>query len=66
MLSTNQIAEIFNQLFLQNKSMKQPHILHVDTNSQKLKLKEDFLVGHGQEWGGQSGFWTLKLVVSQE
>ena len=36
MLSTNQIAGFLNQLFLQNKSMKQPHFMHVDTNSQKM------------------------------
>ena len=50
MLSTNQIAGFLNQLFLQNKSMKQPHFVHVDTNSQKLKVDQNFLVGHGQKW----------------
>ena len=38
MLSANQIAGFSNQPFLQNKSMKQPHFLHVDTNSEKLKV----------------------------
>ena len=38
MLSTNQIAGFFNQ----NKSMKQPHFLHGDTNSQKLKVDSKF------------------------
>ena len=33
-LSVNQIRGFSNQLFLQ----KQPHFLHVDTNSQKLKV----------------------------
>ena len=40
--------------FLQNKSMKHPHFLHADTNSQKLKVDL------------KSGFWTLKLIVSEE
>ena len=50
MLSANQIAGFLNQLFLQNKSMKQPHFLCVDTNSQKLKVGGKFLVGHSQKW----------------
>ena len=37
MLSANQIAGFLNQLFIQNKSMKQPHFKHVDINLQKLK-----------------------------
>ena len=36
MLSASQIAGFLNQLFLKNKSMKQPHFLHVDTNARKL------------------------------
>ena len=36
----NQIAGFFNQSYLQNKSMKQPDFLHVDTNSHKLKLDQ--------------------------
>ena len=43
-----------SQPFLQNKSMKHPHFLHADTNSQKLKVDL------------KSGFWTLKLIVSEE
>ena len=43
MLSANQIAGFLNQLFFQNKSMKEPHFLHVDTNSQKLKVDRKFL-----------------------
>ena len=50
MLSATQILEFSNQLFLQNKSMKQPHSLHIDTNSQKLKVNERFFVEHGQKW----------------
>ena len=39
-LSVNQIAGLFNQPYLQNKSMKQPYFLHVDTNSHKLKVDQ--------------------------
>ena len=42
MLSANQIAGFLNQLFLPNKPIKQPHCLHVDPNSQKLKVYEIF------------------------
>ena len=42
MLSANQIARFLNQVSLQNKSMKQAHILHVDTNSHKLKVDRNF------------------------
>ena len=38
--SSNEIAGFLMQLFLENKSMKQPHILNVDTNSQKLKVDQ--------------------------
>ena len=37
MLSAKQIAGFLNEPFLQNKSTKQPHFLHVDANSQQLK-----------------------------
>ena len=30
--------------------MKQSHFLHVDTNSLKLKVDQNFLDGHGQKW----------------
>ena len=40
MFSANQIAGLFNQSYLQNKSMKQPDFLHVDTNSHKLKVDQ--------------------------
>ena len=42
MLSANQIAGFLNRPFLQNKRMKQPNILHFDTNSQKLKVDQKF------------------------
>ena len=61
MFSVNQVAGIFNQPYLQNKSMKQPDFLHVDTNSLKLKVDQIFF---GWEWS--SGHRTLKLTVSQE
>ena len=64
--SANQIAGL-SQLFLWNKSMKQPHFLHVDTNSQKLKVDQKFfllfMVKNGCD---QSGLWTLKSTVSVE
>ena len=38
MVSGNQVPGFLNQPFLQNKLMKQLNSLHVDTNSQKLKV----------------------------
>ena len=38
MFLANQIAGSFNQPYLQNKSMKSPDFLHVDTNSHNLKV----------------------------
>ena len=64
MLSANQITGFVNQLFLQNKSMKQPRFLHVCTNSQKSS--KIFRLGMFKNGHHQSGFWTLKLTVSQE
>ena len=49
MLLASQIAGFLNQLFLPNKSLKKPHFLHVDTNSQKCCSKI-FLFGQGQNW----------------
>ena len=40
MLSADQIATFLNQPFLRNKLMKQRHFLHVDANSQKLKVDQ--------------------------
>ena len=42
MLSAYQTEGFLNQLFLQNKLMKKPHFLHVDTNSQKLIVGLEF------------------------
>ena len=64
MLSANQVAGFPNQLFLENKLMKQPHFLPVGTNSQKLKVDKKFFVSRNE--CDQSGLWTLKLTVSQE
>ena len=47
MLSANQSAGFLNQLFLQNKSMKQPHFVYVDANSGKLKAHRNFV---GKAW----------------
>ena len=63
MISANQIAGFFNQLFLQNKSMKQHHFLHVDTNSRKLKVDQG-IIGHGQKWTWLN--WSLSLTVCQK
>ena len=41
--------------------------MHVDTNSQKLKVDWKVLGGAGlKNKCGQSGLWPLKLTVSQE
>ena len=42
MVSPNQIPGLLNQPFLQHKSRKQYNSLHVDTNSQKLKVDRKF------------------------
>ena len=41
MFSAFRLAGFLNQPFFQNKWMKQPNILHVDTNSQKLKVDQN-------------------------
>ena len=38
MLLANKIVGFLNQLYLQDKIMKKPDFLHVDTNSLKLKV----------------------------
>ena len=47
--SANQIAVFLNQIYLQKKYMKQPHFLHSDSKSPKLKVDGNFWGGHGQE-----------------
>ena len=54
MFSANQIAGFFNQPYLQSKSVKWPDFLHVDKNSHKLKVDQNFLGGHGQSGHGDS------------
>ena len=54
-------CEFSNQLFCQNKSMKQPHSLHADTNSQKLKNEQRFFTGHGQKWVWPIWSWNSKI-----
>ena len=67
MFSANQIAGFFHQPYLQNSSMKKPDFLHVDTNSNKLKVDQNiFWVAIVRNVFGQSGHWTLKLALSQE
>ena len=43
MFLASQIAGFFNQPYLQNKSMKKPEFLHVDTNSDRLKVDQKIL-----------------------
>ena len=38
MLLAIRIEGFLSQAFLQSKLMKQPHFLHVDTNSEKLEV----------------------------
>ena len=60
-LSTIQIAGFLNQAFLQSKSMKQPHFLYIDTNSQKLKVDSKVFVGYRQKcvWP----IWSLNSKI---
>ena len=43
MFSVNQIAGFSNQQYLQNRLLKKPDFLHVDTNSHKLKVDQKVL-----------------------
>ena len=54
MLSAIHIVGFLNQAFLQSKSMKQRHFLHVDTNSQKLKV----------DWKVFGGAWSKTSVAN--
>ena len=54
-------CNVLNHLFLQNRAMKQPHFLHVDTNSQSSS--KIFWLGMVKSRYGQSGLWTLNLSV---
>ena len=66
MLEANQIAGFLNQPFLQSKSMKQPHFLHVDTKSQKFKVHRKFFGWAWSKMGVANLVSVLNLNVSQE
>ena len=67
MFSASQIAELFNQPYLQKKSIKQPGFLHIDTNSHKLKVDQTLFGWVWSEVGVSShGHGTLKLTAFQE
>ena len=65
-LWANQIVRSLNHLFLQNKSMKQPHFLHVDINIKAKSFGKCFGWAMSKYGCSQFGLWTLKLIVSQE
>ena len=46
--------------------MKQSQFLHVDTNSQNLKVQNFFSWAWSKYGLGQSRLWTKKLTVSEE
>ena len=59
MLSAIQIAGFLNLLSLQNKSMKQPHFYHVDSNSLSLSLSYWVgMVKSGPVWTRDSKTYT--------
>ena len=45
------LSGFLNQPLLQNRMMKQPHFLHVDTKSQKLKVDRKFIGWAGSKMG---------------
>ena len=65
--SANQIAEFFNQPYLQNKSIKWPDFLHVYRNSLMLESQsKTFWAGIFKNVCGQFGHGTLKLTISEK
>ena len=67
MLSANQIAVFFKSTISYEKIDKTASFLNADTNSEKLKVVWKFFGWAWSKYGfGQSGFWTLKLTLSQE
>ena len=66
MLPPNQIVWFLKQLFVQNKFVKQPHFLHVDTNLQTLIDLNFFWSDMVKNECDQSGLGTLKLTLSVE
>ena len=66
MLLSNQIAGFLNCLYLQNKMMKKPGFLYVDTESQKLKVSlKMYGVSLVKNGCGHPGLRILELAVSQ-
>ena len=57
MVSANQIVGFSNQLFLQKKLMKHPHLLQVDRNSKKLKVDLNFLLWKWPVWSKMKNEW---------
>ena len=67
MLSAIQILWFLNHFFLQSISMKQPHCLQIDINSQSLKVDRKFFwLSILKNKRGQSGLRILKLNLSQK
>ena len=46
--------------------MKQPHLLHVETNSQKLKVDRNFFAWAWSKMGVSNQVYELNLNVFQE
>ena len=66
MVSANQIAGFLTLLFLQNKSVKQPHFLHVDINLQKSKVDRKFFGWTWSKMGVSKLVSGLNLTVYHE
>ena len=62
----NQTAGFLNQIFLQGKSIKQPHFLHVDIDSQKLNVNRKGFSWAKSKMSVASLVCGLKLNTSQE
>ena len=61
MFSASQIAGFYTQPYLQNKWLKLPDFVHVDTNSHKLAVDWNILCGHGQKWVWPAWSWDSKI-----
>ena len=67
MLSVNQIARFLNQLFLQNKLMKQSHFICMLIQTQKLKVDRKIFGCTCSKMGvANLVSELLKLTVSEE
>ena len=60
-LSANPIPGFLNQLYLHNKSMKQPDFLYVITNLRKLKVDGNFWLGVVIKWVRPVRSWDSKI-----